>query len=112
MEIKICINDFNVLMEYIRQRMMEVFSTERFHWEEKKVTVEGGFQRIQAFNELYFVRSMTIEGSATIFSDNCITTYKKGDSELLSRDFTGNIDIETSDPDIAQEFIFIQVKPL
>ncbi|MCX6257978.1 MAG: hypothetical protein NTW49_08815 [Bacteroidia bacterium] len=112
MEISIHINDFNVLQEYISQRIREVFSTDRFHWEEKKVTVEGGFIRLQAFNELYFVRSMTIEDTATIYSDNCITTYKKGDSELLSRDFTGNIDIETSNPDIAQEFIFIQVQPL
>jgi hypothetical protein len=112
MEIHIRINDFNVLLEYIRQRIREVFSTGRFHWEEKKVTVENGFLRLQAFNELYFVRSMTIEDTAAIYSDTCISTYKKGDSELISRDFTGNIDIEVSNPDIPQQFIFIHAKAL
>jgi len=112
MEIRIHINDFNVLMEYIRQRVRETYATDRFHWEEKRVSVSGGFLRIGAYNELYFLRSMTIEDTATIYSDTTICSYQKGDSELLSRDFTGNIDIETSYPDTTQEFIFITVQPL
>jgi hypothetical protein len=55
---------------------------------------------------------MTIKDTAAIYSDTCISTYKKGDSELISRDFTGNIDIEVSNPDIPQQFIFIHAKAL